>query len=385
MELHEKEMLKLVNEEDEAKVQQRVKQYAQQLWWVLTQINPLTDVVDAEEMLQEHPNKRAVRVALAQCGALKKYMDGTRNPESYNSPIGTGGEPSPALQNVKFVGCMPVNFSRHNIEEVQRSPENGYFLSEKTDGIRHFMVFTGDTVVLVDRAMKGKQPVPVAGQAGDPMSHVLKLIKPGTIFDGEVVMHRGHGKGKSRPRAVFIVFDVIANSTTEPVLQLPFEDRYRHLRAATFRSPECKQDMFDPKFVHDTSIALPLVRKNFVKRTALDDLLQHVREEKGIRCYRNGDLHHHKTDGIIFQPNLPYVCGTDMQLLKWKYLDTVTIDVEILPPRHNDAEGVLRVGVLGDEGTHVGRLRTASCVCKVWTNCNYRDGYPLANLPLITK
>jgi hypothetical protein len=34
---------------------------------------------------------------------------------------------------------------------------------------------------------------------------------------------------------------------------------------------------------------------------------------------------HHKTDGVILQPNTPYVMGTDYGLLKWKFLDTVNI------------------------------------------------------------
>ena len=46
-----------------------------------------------------------------------------------------------------------------------------------------------------------------------------------------------------------------------------------------------------------------------------------------------------------------------MNLLKWKYIDTVTSDLKILPPRHNDDESVLRVGVLGEEGTLVDMTR----------------------------
>lgn len=76
-----------------------------------------------------------------------------------------------------------------------------------------------------------------------------------------------------------------------------------------------------------------------------------------MRCYRNGDLHNHLTDGIIFQPNSPYVCGTDRKLLKWKYLDTMTIDVEILPLRHNDEDDALRVGCMGEEQTIVDMTR----------------------------
>ena len=214
------------------------------------------------------------------------------------------------------------------------------------------MIFTGSTVVLVDRAMRGKQPIPKE-KGQEPFAPILDLIKPGTVLDGEVVMNR---RGR-KPRPIFIVFDVMAVSTTEPCLHLPFEKRYEYLKSARFRSTTANRDMFDARFVADLNFSLPLVRKNFVQRTDLDDLFSHVVEERGMRCYRNGDLHNHLTDGIIFQPNRPYVCGTDRSLLKWKYLDTVTIDVEILPLLHNDDDNTLRVGCLGEEDTRVDMTR----------------------------
>jgi mRNA guanylyltransferase len=181
-------------------------------------------------------------------------------------------------------------------------------------------------------------------------------------LDGEVVMHR-----KFR-RPIFIVFDVLAISTEQPVLHLPFEQRLQYLRHSSFRTDACGKingdPIFDPTAIKNPNVALPLVRKNFVKRTALDQLFSHVVEERGTRTYRNGEIFHHLTDGIIFQPNMPYTCGTDIHLLKWKYLDTVTIDVEILPPiqsyHNNNGEGqedILRVGVLGDEGSLVDMTR----------------------------
>jgi len=285
---------------------------------------------------------------------------------SWSSALMGGGRsptPAPKMCNNKFPGCMPVNFCRHNIEEAQRGDdkEGGYFLSEKTDGVRYFMVFTGDTVVLVDRTMTGKQITPPNGSEEEPMKSVIPLIRPGTVFDGEVVMHR-----KLR-RPLFIVFDVLCCSPTEPILHLPFRTRLKHLKSATFRTASAKKDMFATREaeLRDPANVLPLVRKNFVRRTGLDGLLSKVIEEKSVRSYRNGDAHYHLTDGIIFQPDSPYVCGTDKKLLKWKYLDTVTIDVEILPPNpynnHNngadDDEDVLDVGVLGEEGTMVNMTR----------------------------
>jgi len=365
LELRESVLLQLINEHDEEKVRKMSTQLAQQLWWLLSQINPIADALDVEETLRDHPNSGAVQIALAHCGALKKFVDAynksggmnhTNVSAMYESPI-LHKKALASLANVKFVGCMPVNFSRHNLEEIQQSPDNAYFLSEKTDGVRHFMVFTGDTVVLVDRAMRGKQPIPAGDDASvEPFAPVLNLIQPGTVLDGEVVMNRRSG-GRGKPRPVFIVFDVLATSPSTPVLHLPFEQRLKHLRQATFRTKTAARDMFDPQLVADPTVALPLVRKNFVKRTGVDELLSKVSEERGMRCYRNGELHNHLTDGIIFQPNRPYVCGTDVKLLKWKYLDTVTIDVELLPLRHNDEDDVLRVGCMGEEQTSVDMTR----------------------------
>ena len=114
--------------------------------------------------------------------------------------------------------------------------------------------------------------------------HALALsIKPGAVLDGEVVVHR------RLRRPVFIVFDVLANSANEPILHLPFEQRLRHLRSASFmkgggegnNSSGIMADVFDPAAVSDLSIALPLVRKNFVDRIDLDRLLSYVTRNVG--------------------------------------------------------------------------------------------------------
>jgi mRNA capping enzyme, catalytic domain/mRNA capping enzyme, beta chain len=369
MELQASAMLKLVNEESQEKVAAMTKSFAQQLWWIMQHINPLAETVDVEEYLQDHPNKHAVHLALATCGALKRFMDHpppASQPAHFESPLAKPHEtPSSKLANIKFCGCMPVNFSRHNIEDVQQAPENGYFLSEKTDGVRHFMIFTGDTVVLVDRAMRGKQPISILGKTSgeDPMAPVLSLIQPGTVFDGEVVMHRGGSKHKARP--LFIVFDVLTIGPTTAVLHMPFEKRLEHLKQATFRTKTARQDMFADEAVQNLNIVLPLVRKNFVPRTKIGELLGHVVEEKGFRSYRNLPVHNHLTDGIIFQPNLPYVCGTDVNLLKWKYLDTVTIDVELFLEgfqrnrggHGEEDEDALNTGVMGPDQTSIDMSR----------------------------
>jgi hypothetical protein len=131
-------------------------------------------------------------------------------------------------------------------------------------------------------------------------SNLFLSMKKGTVFDGEVVMHRGNGN-KHKARPLFIVFDVLTIGPTAAVLHLPFEKRLEHLRKCHFRTNTANRDMFADSAVADLSIALPLVRKNFVQRTEIVDLLSHVVEEKGSRSYRRLPIHHHLTDGIIFQ------------------------------------------------------------------------------------
>ena len=385
---------------EDASARKLAETLAQQLWFMVQQLNPTHDVLEVSEFLREHVNNDATRLAIGQCGAMRRFADsGWKSWRTAISPDGGGADDNGNSNHAggggggdccapprNFVGSMPVNVSRHNIEEVQRSEGNGYFLSEKTDGVRYLLVFTGTSAVLVDRAShetkKAFQPKPKysntdGGGGGvdndrgddDPMRAAALAVKPGAVLDGEVVVHR------RLRRPVFVVFDVLANSANEPILHLPFEQRLRHLRAASFargsgsRGGGGSADVFDPSAVSDPSVALPLVRKNFVDRSDLDRLLSYVSEERGIRTYKYGDTHHHLTDGIIFQPNTPYVCGTDVGLLKWKYLDTVTIDVEILPSRQNfghrnnnrhgpdDGDDVLRVGVMGEDGTTVDMTR----------------------------
>jgi hypothetical protein len=376
IELLEASFTKLIQIAEDTKAQAYTKQLAEQLWWMMRQINPLLDVLDVHSYLLDHTSSEAVKLALAQCYQIKKFLSeggAEWNPAipSTTAAMKTTIIPTPPPKSMNFIGCMPVNFQRHNIEEIQRcSNDNSYFVSEKTDGIRYLMIFTGSTVVLLDRSNKGYQPRSITttnGEGNDtdePMKSILHMVQPGTVLDGEVVIHR------ELRRPIFIVFDVLCSGST-PILHLPFEERLRYLTQGIFATTNNAPMLYATctKHLQDKAVTLPLVKKNFVRRTEIDVLLSHVQEERGIRTYRNGDCHNHTTDGIIFQGNRPYVIGTDIHLLKWKYLDTVTIDVELLPDHqynnfhHRSAddtehtEAPLRVGVLGEEGTIVDMTR----------------------------
>lgn len=77
----------------------------------------------------------------------------------------------------KFSGTMPVGFARWHIPLVKTRE---YFVSEKTDGVRYFLVVAGETTVLVDRS---NAPFTTSGL------DLLNMVLPeGTVLDGEFVV-----------------------------------------------------------------------------------------------------------------------------------------------------------------------------------------------------
>ena len=55
--------------------------------------------------------------------------------------------------------------------------------------------------------------------------------------------------------------------------------------------------------------------KNFLPKSQLYDLTQKFRIEHGARCFKDGDKRHHKSDGLIFQPDAPYKMSTGTSVL----------------------------------------------------------------------
>ena len=83
---------------------------------------------------------------------------------------------------------------------------------------------------------------------------------------------------------------------------------------------------------------LPLVMKHFYPTAKIHDITRHIRWEGAERVYLELDdqgrapkadhKRHHKSDGLIFAPELPYHRGTDFNYMKWKWHDTITLDFE---------------------------------------------------------
>jgi len=241
----------------------------------------------------------------------------------------------------KFPGAMPVSMGKHHIQKVQTS-ECGYFVTEKTDGVRQLLVAVnsgeagaGTECVLVDRKSQIKML-----NGGGHMS-----LPHGTVLDGEVVYNLHF------QRSVFMVFDILSvgrqpgpgegdEGAVEYLTHLKFRERIKHLgklEAEYFRPHRVGDGVRGVGMQHDRGM-VPVILKKFFKRSSIDDLLTKVASSNGEHIYSadlegQGEFHpngiKHFTDGVIFQPDSPYVMGTDFGLLKWKWLDTVTVDMRV--------------------------------------------------------
>ncbi|OQS03401.1 hypothetical protein THRCLA_21173, partial [Thraustotheca clavata] len=146
----------------------------------------------------------------------------------------------------KFPGTMPVGFARHNIPAV-RARDKDYYCSEKTDGVRYFLVVANQTVVLVDRSN-----LPFAAPG---LEALVSLLPEGTVLDGEYVLHH------SQCKFVFMVFDIVAEGSlpSSSYVRKPFRERLmgiQNLLSETSAYYRGLQNM------HPSSV-LPLFRKRW--------------------------------------------------------------------------------------------------------------------------
>ena len=249
---------------------------AKDLLLVLEKINPMEMESSIDEIIEEKDGKIKSEVKKA-LGNIKTTKSG----------------------DFSFPGAQPVNMLRRDIEYIQTKP---YYVAEKTDGVRYLMVVLGETCVLVKRS-KYLKIFKVDG--GHEIANVLPT---GTILDGELVHNRTSGK------SVFLVFDMLQNAKRK-IIHENFSERY-------YGELTSLMNEFRNKKGH-----LQLAMKVFHKREDLGEVFRNIHTGKH-RIYKSGLLHH-KTDGIIFQPDTPYVTQTDKTLFKWKWVDLASIDLKV--------------------------------------------------------
>ena len=213
-----------------------------------------------------------------------------------------------------FPGTMPVGFARWHIPHIK---SRKYWVAEKTDGVRYFLVVAGGTAALVDRTNSA-----FTCSGLDLLSTVFPA---GTVLDGEYVWHQKEGKN------IFMAFDILATGTfpSENHVQKPFEERLRILNE--FLSEEGPFSRAIRGHVQKSSV-LNVMRKRWVPATHITAVFKQITKVKkrdgSIARIYSDDKRDHFTDGIVFCPNTPYICGSHNEYLKWKWSDLITIDFE---------------------------------------------------------
>ena len=195
-----------------------------------------------------------------------------------------------------------------------------YYLTEKSDGTRYLLYVVpqdeatkAPVAVLIDRA-KNIFKIPGSDIIG-------KALEIGTVLDGELVFNF------TTKSNIFLTFDILALKT-EPKVSLDFKIRLDTLKKLMVTY----QRRLPPKT--DGVIITEIVDKLFVQKNQISNLLSKIILENGDRVFKDGDgsIRHHRTDGIIFQPDSPYVHSTDLSLLKWKWPELRSVDLEVIQP-----------------------------------------------------
>jgi len=179
----------------------------------------------------------------------------------------------------RFPGPQPVSIERRHFPWLKRQP---YFVCEKTDGVRQFLISNEDGVFIVNRAFQ-TEPVKIR-------------IPKDTLLDGELVKLKNE-------KMAFVVHDAVLVKG-ENLMDHPLDQRLAK--------------------------ASGVVKAIIKTATAPFE----VRVKKMYRLFEESipDLNSfpYETDGIVMTPiNEPIRMGTHETMFKWKPRDRITIDFQL--------------------------------------------------------
>lgn len=179
----------------------------------------------------------------------------------------------------RFPGPQPVSIERRHFPWLKRQP---YFVCEKTDGVRQFLISNEDGVFIVNRAFQ--------------MEPVKIRIPKDTLLDGELVKLKNE-------KMAFVVHDAVLVKG-ENLMDHPLDQR----------------------------LAKAGVVVKAIIKTATAPF--EVRVKKMYRLFEESipDLNSfpYETDGIVMTPvNEPIRMGTHETMFKWKPRDRITIDFQL--------------------------------------------------------
>lgn len=294
-----------LKETNETKVKEMTKFMAEQLLSLVDYCIPFDSDTALESSVEAVVNADFV-------GPIHK-LNASILPQTQSSSRQNG-----EANSIDFLGSMPVNLTRQSLATVLA---NDYFMTEKSDGVRYLLYVVSDgsgkpTAVLFDRA---KNIFRFRGSC-----EVGSALGQGTVLDGELVFNL-----KFKTHA-FLVFDVLLWQGLSQ-LQKPFLDRLNLIKDVILANYSKNIE----KLLHRSSSAarpINLIRKTFVrKEEGIQTLLSkiHFDASGSHRIFFDSDRRNHRTDGIIFQPNGPYVPHRHFGLLKWKWADLRSVDLAV--------------------------------------------------------
>ena len=188
-----------------------------------------------------------------------------------------------------FPGAMPVNFGRMSFEEIQKKE---YIISEKTDGVRHFVLITESQVYLVTRSMEFY----IVDYPG-----LIEIIgKKGiSLFDAEIV------RNIQTMRPVLMLFDAMVVDGMN-CTKLKYSERLNKIyeivdRVKTYEEQEYQEN-------DDFITPFDIITKKFYKKEEIKKLFDMISYNTEINSYIIQDeLRYHRSDGIIFAPDIEYL------------------------------------------------------------------------------
>ena len=237
-----------------------------------------------------------------------------------------------------FPGSMPFSLSRKSMDVVCKST---YFVTEKTDGVRYLLYVLKSSADIPTAVLLARDKKFYAIRGGTEIASALGMD---TILDGELVYDTALRK------TVFLIFDVLAIDGVSKVTK-PFSRRLDELK--TVVAPRLARVSACSTADEVTTLLL----KNFVRKERMQDLLAMISVQGLSKVWTSrAQRQQHLTDGLIFQPDLPYHPFLDHNLVKWKYPDLCTVDMLVtIGTETADGEVVVRprLHCSAAEGTYI--------------------------------
>ncbi len=247
---------------------------------------------------------------------------------SLNNILRNGNETIKKSKSVlSYLGSTPLNLNRQSFAHLKSIK---YYYTEKSDGLRNLLYVIPDRNnrpigVLMSRAKESR----LFSLPGDFI--IGEAFGLNTILDGELVYNR------SFHRDVFLVFDVLMTEGQQ-LISKPFSERLAVLNK-TIKSQCDKIPLLHQQYKKTSNqshlpIPIDIIRKTYY--TNLSELTSRIHCHDFDYVYYDTDRRHHKIDGIIFQPDLPYTFGNDPYLLKWKYSELRSVDLSTIYSFNDD-------------------------------------------------